>query len=460
MVSITMTKYTPPWTFRSWGRPLQSQSGKQIEAKLRNATQIDLTTINDRINRINGAFNDVNFMKILRLWKVYLAVVLASTACSAKNGANVVDSTINTTHSAIAFANLDQQIRQAGNEMGVEEFLLVRSRFLGDYDALDRASALGEGRYATGRELLLRARTRSAVHHFADALADVEAAERVGAKPDEIAALRASILVAMGRATEVIPQLEANLLHHPGFASRSALAVAYAAVGRIDDADRLYAEALSSLDTTLPFPYAWIYFARGLMWSEQGGDQARAERLYAQALKYVPEFVTANIHLAEIEALRGDTASAIRRLEEVVQSCHEPEALALLGVLHLWSGDAQHGNDEITEARTRYELLLSRDPLAFADHGAEFYLGPGRDPERAWVLAQQNLANRETPRAALLAIKAAEASGRYSDACTLLKKYPASATSVQLQIWSLDPNIVPSNRQSGGEGAFDPRHSH
>jgi len=399
-------------------------------------------------------------MKILRLWKAFFVVALAATACSAQDGSNVVDSTINTTSSAIAIANLDQQIRQAGNEIGVEELLLVRSRFLGDYEALDRASALGEERYATGRDLLLRARTRSAVHRFADALADVEAAERTGAKPDEISALRASILVAIGRPTEVIPQLEANLLRHPGFASRSALAVAYTAVGRLDDADRLYAEALSSLDTTLPFPYAWIYFARGLMWSEQGGDQARAELLYAQALKYVPEFVTANIHLAEIEALRGDTESAIRRLEEVVQSSHEPEALALLGVLHLRTGDSERGSYEIAEARTSYELLLSRDPLAFADHGAEFYLGSGADPKRAWVLAQQNLANRQTPRAAVLAIKAAEASGRYSDACALLKQYPDSVTSVQLQIWSPDPKIGPSVRSSGGEGAFDPRHTH
>jgi tetratricopeptide (TPR) repeat protein len=398
-------------------------------------------------------------MKILRLWKAFFVVALAATACSAQDGSNVVDSTINTTSSAIAIANLDQQIRQAGNEIGVEELLLVRSRFLGDCEALDRASALGEKRYATGRELLLRARTRSAVHRFADALADVEAAERTRAKPNEIAALRAAILVAIGRATEVIPQLEANLLRHPGFSSRSALAVAYAAVGRIDDADELYAEALSSLNTTLPFPYASIYFARALMWSEQGGDQARAELLYAQALKYVPEFVTANIHLAEIEALRGDSESAIELLENVVQSSNEPEARALLGVLHLRTGDSKRGSREIAEARTSYELLLSRDPLAFADHGAEFYLGPGAEPERAWVLAQQNLANRQTPRAAALAIKAAEASGHYSDACALLRKYPDSVKSVQLQIWSPDPKIGPSVRRSGGDGAFDPRHT-
>jgi hypothetical protein len=96
---------------------------------------------------------------------------------------------------------------------------------------------------------------------------------------------------------------------------------------------------------------------------------------------------------------------------------------------------------------------LSRDPLAFADHAAEFYLGPGADPERAWVLAQQNLANRQTPRAAALAIKAAEASGRYADACALLRKYPDSVKSVQLQIWSPDPKIGSSVRPLGGKDA-------
>jgi tetratricopeptide (TPR) repeat protein len=177
------------------------------------------------------------------------------------------------------------------------------------------------------------------------------------------------------------------------------------------------------------------------MWSEQGGDQARAELLYAQALKYIPEFVTANIHLAEIQALRGDSESAIELLENVVQSSNEPEALALLGVLHLRNGDSERGNYEIAEARKSYEALLTRDPLAFADHGAEFYLGPGADSGRAWVLAQQNLANRQTPRAAALAIKAAEASGHYSDACALLRQYADSVKSVQLQIWSPDQKV-------------------
>ena len=64
-------------------------------------------------------------MKIPRLWNMWIAVVLACASCSAKDVSNV-DSATDTTSSAIAIANLDQQIRQAGNEVGVEELLLLR----------------------------------------------------------------------------------------------------------------------------------------------------------------------------------------------------------------------------------------------------------------------------------------------------------------------------------------------
>jgi tetratricopeptide (TPR) repeat protein len=357
-------------------------------------------------------------------WKALLAAVLAAATCGASTNTNAIDCTPDTTSSVIAIANLDQQISQLGNHAGVEELLLVRSRFLGDYDALDRASLLGESRFATGRQLLLRAQTRSAVHRFADALADLAAAERAGANADEVAAFRVSIFVAIGRAADAIPVLERSLARNPGFASRSALAGAYAALGRLVDADRLYVEALGDLDTTLPFPYAWIHFARGLMWVEQGRDLLRGEALYKQALAYLPEFVAANIHLAELEIARGDIQSAMPRLERVVQLSNEPEAAALLGMLYKRTGYIARGSHEIELARRRYDSLLTRHPLAFADHASEFYLGPGADPERSWILAQQNLMNRQTQRAAALAIKAAEASGRYREGRELLERYP------------------------------------
>jgi tetratricopeptide (TPR) repeat protein len=195
-----------------------------------------------------------------------------------------------------------------------------------------------------------------------------------------------------------------------------ALAQACAAAGRHDEADALYARALQLLDTTWPFPAAGVWFARGLMWSEQAGDPARGAAMYEQALRLVPQHVAAGLHLAELQAARGDEAGAVARLSALVQASDEPEALALLGQLHGRAGLPQ-GRDEIARAGRRFEQLLQRHPAAFADHAAEFYLGAGQDPKRALAWARFNLQVRPTPRAqALLARAQAQVQAQAAEA--------------------------------------------
>lgn len=342
-------------------------------------------------------------------------------------GEGHADNTRETTAGVIAIANLDAQIAQLGSSGGVEDLLLTRARYLADYDALDQASALTEQQQpATAKALLLRARTRAALHRFSDALHDIEAAEAEGADRSQTVPLRASILIATGSANKTRLHLEAEVRQHPGFASRTMLATADAMLGRLREADQLYAAALADLHTTLPFPYAWICFARGLMWADQGQDLSRAKVFYRQALGYLPEFAAANINLAEIEAIRGETQSAIERLTAVIKVSDEPEAYSLLGSLHLRVGLLEQGRQEIDHARKRFDVLLVHAPLAFADHAAEFYLGQGHDAERAWELALQNLHNRETDRSVALAVKAALASGRQNQADRLLQTHGPS----------------------------------
>ncbi|MGM9483442.1 hypothetical protein ACS5PN_19750 [Roseateles sp. NT4] len=310
-----------------------------------------------------------------------------------------------TTDGAIALANLDQQIQQQGDDPAALELWLLRLQFSADYALLDRAAAIAK----TDADGLRRAQALMAAHRFTAAGAELEAAQATPAQ-------RAPWWVATGRAALALPSLQAEAARRSGFASLCALARAQAALGELEDADRSYAQALQALDTTLPFPAATIAFARGLMWAEQGGDAARAATFYAEALRLVPAYAAAGIHLAELDMARGDLAAAQARLLPVVIHTDEPEALALLGELHARQGQEARGRDEIAGARRRYEMLLSRHPEAFADHAAEFYLGPGRDPQRAWTWAQANLQERATRRAYLLAIRAAEALGRTGEA--------------------------------------------
>ena len=70
----------------------------------------------------------------------------------------------------------------------------------------------------------------------------------------------------------------------------------------------------------------------------------------------------------------------------------------LADVLHA-EGSVDEAAVQLEAARSGFEALLDRHLLAFADHGAEFYVGSGGDPLRALELAQINLENRPTLRA-------------------------------------------------------------
>jgi hypothetical protein len=65
----------------------------------------------------------------------------------------------------------------------------------------------------------------------------------------------------------------------------------------------------------------------------------------------------------------------------------------------------------------RFDDLMARHPEAFADHAAEFWLGPGGDPKKALALARTNLQVRRTPAAYALLIKTARAAGDEAEAC-------------------------------------------
>jgi hypothetical protein len=312
-----------------------------------------------------------------------------------------------TTDGGVALANLDQLIAHGAGDAAADELWLMRARFLADYAALDRGTAYADSEARDPAALLRRARARAAVHRFSAALLDLGAAERRGADAATLARLRATIRIAQGAANEVIPALEGEAAREPGFENVAALAIAYAGAGRYADADRRFQEALDALDTTSPFPHAWLCFARGTMWAEQAGDPGRGAKHLRRALDYLPQFVGAHLHLAEIEASQGWRAAALARLERIAAS-GDPEVLALMSRLHS-DGEPERAAREREAARVRFEALLTHQPLAFADHAAEFYLGAGADADRAWQLAVANYAERKTARARALLERAVQA---------------------------------------------------
>ena len=77
----------------------------------------------------------------------------------------------------------------------------------------------------------------------------------------------------------------------------------------------------------------------------------------------------------------------------------DPEVSWRLADILNGEGSVDEAASHLEAARSRFEALLDKHLLAFADHGAEFYIGSGGDPLRALQLAQINLRNRPTLRA-------------------------------------------------------------
>lgn len=254
------------------------------------------------------------------------------------------------------------------------EALSLRIALLGRVSDLTRMEQLAG-------DTPLRAKALLAAHRFDDALAaDPGVAESVAlARHQGLDAMEADRRAAV----------EAR----PSSLAWQRLGDVLAAQGKALEADAAYASALDTYKDVSPLAVADLQFRRGLLWGESGEDPERARALYADAIARLPPFVRAQVHLAELEWQAGLPQQAIARVREVADA-EDPEPG---GKLAVWL-DGEEAAQWRARTTLAYEALLARHPLAFADHGAEYFLAIG-ELDRARELAKLNVDNRRTPRA-------------------------------------------------------------
>jgi tetratricopeptide (TPR) repeat protein len=293
------------------------------------------------------------------------------------------------------------------------DLLSLHGHVLGRVADAERAAALAEqlvhNAPADGLAFMARAQTRAAFHRFAEALADLDAAERLGLARVTLDAERAVIFQALGRYDEALVLCRNAVERRPDFASLSALAVLQAERGQRARAECLFDEGRRRYRGVSPFPVAQLDFRRGLMWLEQG-DLPTARVWFEAALDRVPAYAPALGHLAELDAALGERKAAINRLRPLAVFSDDPEYAGVLAGLLSEAGQAQEASRWRTRAAARYDELLARHPAAFADHAAEFWLTVGGDVNKARQLARQNLAIRHTPRTCALLDRVIQAS--------------------------------------------------
>ena len=144
-----------------------------------------------------------------------------------------------------------------------------------------------------------------------------------------------------------------------------------------------------------------------------------AAEWYEKALERLPSYTKARVHLAEIYLSCGRADDAESVLMPALSSGDPEVHWRLADIMAVQGKDA---DAQMQAARSGFESVLERHPLAFADHGAEFYAGSGNDCRRALELALVNVANRPTLRAFEQAHEMAVAAGDTKAAASLLGK--------------------------------------
>lgn len=318
------------------------------------------------------------------------------------------------TDGAIAAINLESARRRAWSRFaqdrrlpGVAEAIVdlerLAAQFLGDLDALDRLETLASQFQHvddSSRAAFVHAEVASTTHRFDDARGHLasaallggprEAIERQSLTIDQACGVRLDAVLARRRIAAATGRLE-DLVP---------LGAVLADLERFTEADAVYRQAFSSYDDISPFPLAWVSFQLGMLWGElvPAPDANRAAVWYRRAIGYVPSYVKARVHLAEIYASQGEGANAEALLAPAL-SARDPEVRWRLADVLRAQGRLEEAETQLDAARSGFEALLERHLLAFADHAAEFYSASGNDCRRALELARTNAANRPTRRA-------------------------------------------------------------
>ncbi|MFT7578407.1 MAG: tetratricopeptide (TPR) repeat protein [Myxococcota bacterium] len=332
-----------------------------------------------------------------------------------------------TTDGAVAVGNLNAQILGLSDAVAAGStslsirrqlmaLLMVRTQFLGSFD--DFAHALSLAPTDADRATVL-----IAVHRFEEARALTDDRDA-----------QATIDLATGSQLGALLSARIDAADaHPNYRTLTQLAAAEAASGLFEDADATYVRALEGYGNVSPFAVAFVQFQRGVMWAESAAVPERGLRLYRDAVRILPQYVVATVHLAELESRFGDDATAVRLLDRLIgdDGVGDAEPYGLLSSL-LETLDPTRSAGLAAHATTRYNTLLDRHYEAFLDHGAEFFGGPGADSARALVLAQDNLTLRRVDRAYFVAINAAENADRPELACRFAREAGTDRVSIVL----------------------------
>jgi tetratricopeptide (TPR) repeat protein len=259
-----------------------------------------------------------------------------------------------------AWARFAKDAHLPGAAETVVDLERLAAQFLGDLDALDRLEVLAS-QFAqvndSFRTALVQAEVASTVHRFDDARGHLARAKLMGGLREEIERHSLSIDQACGLELDAVLAARRRIATASGrLEDMVPLGAVLADMERFAEADAVYRRAFFSYNDVSPYPLAWVCFQLGMLWGELVPipDPNLAALWYRRTIAYLPGYVKARVHLAEIYASQGQTSDAEALLLPVLSS-RDPEVRWRLADVLIAQERFEEAEAQLDAARSGFE---------------------------------------------------------------------------------------------------------
>lgn len=265
--------------------------------------------------------------------------------------------------------------------------------------------------------VMVLAEISQAKHEFAEA---VRLAEQVsGAKSLTVVV---TSKLAMGQLAAAETAADALVNFVPSLGSLSLRGLTQMARGDYEGALRDFQQAIAAEEPNEQRGSAQVRTFLGRLYAEQGKSE-EAEQLYREALKIVPDYPLALLHLAQLETRSGDYRAAKRHYLQLSTSVAS-QGVALQGIARLRSLQGKVAEAEWQSAETVLRQQIDDNALGHRRDLAHLLLerGQDRDVAEAIALMQTETQNRRDAETLDILAWALSRAGRWQEARSAIQE--------------------------------------
>ena len=309
---------------------------------------------------------------------------------------------------------------------------LARGRLTGSFDDYAAANATLARAFAVAKPgtgpHMTQAVLDFTMHRLAAAERQLDIISAYAVPPDsddlaEIAAMRGDIAFYRGRYDEAAATYDEADRLTPG-AADFRRAIFHSRTGRPDLGEDYFDRVRSGSSARSPQAAANIELQHGIMDLERGRWDAALSHFTA-ADQLFPGHWLIEEHIAEVTALKGDTAGAEARYRAIVRRTGHPEFIDALAGLARQRGDDAAATAWTRRAGAAWKRRLGQFPEAAYGHALDHCMAAG-DWSCALDLARRNHANRPYGEAKVLLARALLETGHAADARRTIETVLAS----------------------------------